>query len=832
MKTKLTALLTAGMLLVSAAALPPVQAEEQPSMESVIGTLPDWTPMNFDDAMQFYNTYGQSHVEDNMICLVRPILKQHRDWYTVELSGSMTLLNTPACTSPAVFEVEIPEQSDIAEYPTSEGLYAFEVQMFRVLEGEDLTITWMETSNGVDRVTDTFTFENPSGFIEQTDLYRWVPDCQTEYDTFLAKYGRACVYDDCIVYCAEICASTGASLSVTQSGDGAMEELFQSDCTQFMLEPLDGSNSYSVIVYEPTADGVVDVTWDIGQSWTDAPPFDSTFGRYEIRENGAAVTDLSDGCTVFTFVDKETGELIDVPEDASFRKDTIQEDYTSELFAIRSNPCIIDSMTAYDPQCSYAFDIRTEDGYYEAAEFEVTSEEELRIAVTCYLQYNTNPAPILPDGATRITLYDKDTGEMIPEAVVKLHNFTFGTSIGIKNDNVPGGMMYTGPFYTVDANPMLLTNDQLAYYYKYADSFAFTCEEQPEVTYYSNDSMDLAFRIKITASGNINGDDACSVVDAVALQQWLLGVADVEETAYFNWAEGDLDLNGKLNAFDLAILKKQLLAQQETYVEPDEELLYGAAMTVLQDGLPLYLGPDQSYPVVKAIPEGVVLYEKSYQQGNAYWVFTEYEGQFGWIRVFADDNETQTVYFDVAVDKPVIYLYPETETDVRVELELTESELSTTYPKYNNGWEVTAYPDGTLLNQADGSHHKYLFWDSVNCRTRYDFSKGFCVAGSDTEAFLKETLTAMGLTELEMNDFIVYWLPRMEHNPYNLITFQGDAYTDAAKLHITPEPDSLCRIFMVYVPLEEAVEIAPQELEPFARTGFTVVEWGGSEICR
>jgi hypothetical protein len=134
------------------------------------------------------------------------------------------------------------------------------------------------------------------------------------------------------------------------------------------------------------------------------------------------------------------------------------------------------------------------------------------------------------------------------------------------------------------------------------------------------------------------------------------------------------------------------------------------------------------------------------------------------------------------------------------------------------------------LNKVDGTNHRYLFWDAVNCRTRFDFSKGFCVAGSDTESFLKEKLMYMGLNEDEMNEFIVYWLPMMEHNRYNLITFQGDAYTNSAKLDITPKPDSLLRIFMVYVPLEEAVDIEQQQLDTFERMGFTVVEWGGTEI--
>ena len=88
----------------------------------------------------------------------------------------------------------------------------------------------------------------------------------------------------------------------------------------------------------------------------------------------------------------------------------------------------------------------------------------------------------------------------------------------------------------------------------------------------------------------------------------------------------------------------------------------------------------------------------------------------------------------------------------------------------------------------------------------------------------------MGLNEQEMNEFIVYWLPLMEHNAYNLISFQSDAYTDTAKLNITPTPDSMLRIFMTYVPLEDAVDIEPQQLETFERNGFTVVERGGSKI--
>ena len=178
--------------------------------------------------------------------------------------------------------------------------------------------------------------------------------------------------------------------------------------------------------------------------------------------------------------------------------------------------------------------------------------------------------------------------------------------------------------------------------------------------------------------------------------------------------------------------------------------------------------------------------------------------------------------------KPVIYLYPETQTDVTVTLDYAGA-LTTTYPAYQNGWEVTAYPDGTLINRADGKEYSYLFWEGKST-AEYDLSEGWCVPGDETAKFLQETLAEIGLTPREYNEFIVYWLPRMEDNPYNLITFQREAYTASAKLTVTPAPDSLLRVFMAWTPLDEPVEIDPPEITPFAREGFTVVEWGGAMV--
>ena len=182
---------------------------------------------------------------------------------------------------------------------------------------------------------------------------------------------------------------------------------------------------------------------------------------------------------------------------------------------------------------------------------------------------------------------------------------------------------------------------------------------------------------------------------------------------------------------------------------------------------------------------------------------------------------------DRPAEKPVIYLYPEEVTDVTVQLDYT-GKLTCTYPAYKDGWTVTAAPDGTLTD-ASGQTYNYLYWEGEGTE-RYDFSKGFCVPGADTAAFLEDALAQLGLARKEANEFIVYWLPRMEPNPYNLIAFQQEAYTDAAPLTVTPAPDSILRVFMAWQPLEAPVDIPAQTLPAFDRHGFVLVEWGGAEI--
>ena len=167
--------------------------------------------------------------------------------------------------------------------------------------------------------------------------------------------------------------------------------------------------------------------------------------------------------------------------------------------------------------------------------------------------------------------------------------------------------------------------------------------------------------------------------------------------------------------------------------------------------------------------------------------------------------------------------------DVTVKLTLTSGEFTRSIPAGSGEWHVTARPDGKLTDKASGKTYDYIYWESSD-DTEYDWSEGYVVRGSEAKSFLLRILPEMGLNRNESTEFIEYWLPRLEKNEYNLITFQTDRYTDTAKLDVSPEPDSVLRVFMAFRKVDGPVSVAAPEIAPFERKGFTVVEWGGAEV--
>ena len=180
--------------------------------------------------------------------------------------------------------------------------------------------------------------------------------------------------------------------------------------------------------------------------------------------------------------------------------------------------------------------------------------------------------------------------------------------------------------------------------------------------------------------------------------------------------------------------------------------------------------------------------------------------------------------------KPIIYIYPENDIDVEVKLGYKDL-LTVSYPKYENGWNVRALKDGTLIDKNTNRELYALYYESNN-KVKFNIQEdGFVIKGSDAASFLEEKLEILGLNSKEINEFIIYWLPILESNEYNYIRFaSNEEINENMPLEVSPKPESVIRVLMTFKGLDKEIDVIPQQLTKVERKGYSVVEWGGTII--
>ncbi|SDN65153.1 hypothetical protein SAMN05216355_10920 [Actinomyces ruminicola] len=193
---------------------------------------------------------------------------------------------------------------------------------------------------------------------------------------------------------------------------------------------------------------------------------------------------------------------------------------------------------------------------------------------------------------------------------------------------------------------------------------------------------------------------------------------------------------------------------------------------------------------------------------------------------------------DQKAEKPVLYLYPVTATDLTVRLDY-DGQLTHLYPDAPTSdgrveWEVTASPNG-VLTDSSGRTYPYLFWEGHPRRTLTQ-DAGTVVAAAEANQFLESLADATGLNDSEATDLITYWAPRLAARERALVTVATEGYATMARYTFSDAagqeiiPDVVIRLFLVIGPVPND-PVSEQKLPvPPRRTGFTVVEWGGTEL--
>lgn len=175
--------------------------------------------------------------------------------------------------------------------------------------------------------------------------------------------------------------------------------------------------------------------------------------------------------------------------------------------------------------------------------------------------------------------------------------------------------------------------------------------------------------------------------------------------------------------------------------------------------------------------------------------------------------------------KPVIYLYPEEDAQVKVAVAADITLSDPVYPP--GGWQVLAKPNGQLTYQ--GKTYGSLFWDGTGHGYYPDYhDQGVVVTQSRLIPTIKQQLKQLGLNDREAADFMEFWQDKLPSEPYVRLTWLGTHDMNLlAPLAVTPKPDTMIRIFLEFEGLKQFKTLKPQNLSAPLRKGFTLVEWGG-----
>ncbi|KAG2037000.1 hypothetical protein BDR03DRAFT_920623 [Suillus americanus] len=227
--------------------------------------------------------------------------------------------------------------------------------------------------------------------------------------------------------------------------------------------------------------------------------------------------------------------------------------------------------------------------------------------------------------------------------------------------------------------------------------------------------------------------------------------------------------------------------------------------------------------------------------------------------------------------KPVIYLYSPSDIDVSVKLSLIpEWSLSVIYPVVTTEdhgqrleWNVRTHQDGSLTEYNSGLDVSYLFWEAETnfplspaskpqpvdefnpISSILDDMDSIVIPVDKATVYLDKSLKVLGLHTEARTSFITYWLPSILKHDYIALRFLPQAaYERVASLSISPQPDVVTRVFMLFRGIAEEhlakwanAQMQAEEdvawwvdvvgVDP-ASAGdaalFRVLEWGGMEV--
>lgn len=177
--------------------------------------------------------------------------------------------------------------------------------------------------------------------------------------------------------------------------------------------------------------------------------------------------------------------------------------------------------------------------------------------------------------------------------------------------------------------------------------------------------------------------------------------------------------------------------------------------------------------------------------------------------------------------KPVIYLYPPKPIFVTVTV---GADIVESIPPYRNGWNNVLAMPGGILKYNDSYYRELYYESSVKNVTPPD--NGMFIQRENLKQELSIQTQKLGLSSFESQEFVDYWLPKLQDLGKKYIFFSvlsGEEKTRTDNVTISPKPDVFIQFIAYFKGVDEIFPTKPfTVVSPPIRTGFTAVEWGGT----
>lgn len=230
--------------------IPPVSAVDP-------ADIPEWVPTDFETAMKFANTYGATHIEDGLLCIVKMRENNENLKFEVHLEGS----SKPSVIADTLISY-VPSIDASPDIPPYEPYYDLDVKVYEF--GKAGTFSFEQVcyyyENEQSSVQYTFEIDDDLN-ITETDIYSWLPDCSGEYDAYNAKNGSLSLHDNYLIVCDTDTDGMTTKQTLFQEGKGQFEEVLKQNYFPLSIGFL-GGFSDMIRLYEPTSAGLVKATWE------------------------------------------------------------------------------------------------------------------------------------------------------------------------------------------------------------------------------------------------------------------------------------------------------------------------------------------------------------------------------------------------------------------------------------------------------------------------------------------------------------------------------------------------------------------------------------------